>query len=189
MARVGPAPVIDRQRLRLAEGYLPPRPTTGPLARGPHSHRKQRSRRRAVAAVGLTGVLAAALGTTLLVRAWSGTSGPGPVVAMASTEDDTSGVGMSAVLYEADGHVSVRLTADGLTPGAIYQLYAVNDDGEDMLLGQLTGDPGGATYSGDIELPVDDLWYFSVREVDGALSVSANVVKGSPTPGSGSASP
>ncbi|MFI5838785.1 zf-HC2 domain-containing protein [Catenuloplanes sp. NPDC051500] len=189
VARIGPAPTVDRQKLRMAEGYLPPRPTTGPLARGPHSHRKALSRRRrTAAAVGLTGVVVVALGVTLLLAPWGGAEGT-PLVAVASMDDDVSGISMSALLYEDDSTVSVRLTADGLAPGTAYELYAVKNNGEDMLLGRLTGDPGGGTFAGDIALPVDDLWYFSVREVDGGLSVSANVVKGSTLPGSGSATP
>ncbi|MDP9796096.1 anti-sigma-K factor RskA [Catenuloplanes nepalensis] len=181
VARIGPAPSIDRAQLRMAEGYLPPRPATGPLARGPHSHRRQRSRRRTRVLV-VAGVLVAAVGTSLLVRPLL-TEEPPPVVAVASIDDEASGVAVSALLYEEDGRVSVRLTADGLTPGTAYQLFVVQDDGTDLLLGALSGDPGGGTFSGDVPLPVDALWYFSVREVDGALTVSANVVEGSPAPG------
>ncbi|GAB7052331.1 zf-HC2 domain-containing protein [Catenuloplanes indicus] len=181
VARIGPVPAIDRAQLRLGEGYLPPRPATGPLARGPHSHRRQRSRRRTRVLV-VAGVLVAAVGTSLLIRPLLTEDAP-PVVAVASIDDDVSGVAVSAVLYEEDGRVSVRLTADGLTPGTAYELYAVQDDGTDLLLGGLTGDPDGGTFTGDLPLPVDQLWYFSVREVDGALTVSANVVEGSPAPG------
>ncbi|GAB7042446.1 MULTISPECIES: zf-HC2 domain-containing protein [Catenuloplanes] len=181
VARIGPVPAIDRAQLRLGEGYLPPRPTTGPLARGPHSHRRARSRRRTRVLV-VAGVLVVAVGTALLIRPLL-TEDPPPVVAVASIDDEVSGVSVSAVLYEEDGRVSVRLTADGLVAGTAYELYVVQDDGTDLLLGALSGDPGGGTFTGDLPLPADQLWYFSVREVGGALTVSANVVEGSPTPG------
>ncbi|SDT66559.1 zf-HC2 domain-containing protein [Actinoplanes derwentensis] len=183
VARIGPVPAADRRGVRLGEGYLPPRPVTGPLSRGPHSHRRSASRRpRARAVVGMTTVLAAVVTAALLIMPGLSAETPGPVVAVASTSDGVSGVEMSAVLYEDDGRVSVRLSATGLAPDVAYQLHAVTDEGEDLLLGQLTGGTGGGTFTGDIASSVDDLWYFSIQEIDGGLMVSANVVLGSPGP-------
>ncbi|MDR7274257.1 zf-HC2 domain-containing protein [Catenuloplanes atrovinosus] len=171
-------------RIGVGEGYLPPRPATGPLARGPHSHRRAR-RTRLRAAVGLSGALVVALGAVLVIRPWGTADELGPIAAVAATADDASGMGMNAVIYQEDGQASVRLTADGLAPDTRYQLYVVTGDGEELLLGQLSGEAGGGTYTGDIAVPVDDLWYFTVRQVDGSVMISANVVMGSPGPSEG----
>ncbi|MGC4879751.1 zf-HC2 domain-containing protein [Micromonospora sp. DT43] len=172
---------FERQRNGPGEGFLPPRPTTGPLSRGPHSHRRPRSRRRrAGAAVGLTGLLALALSTALLLEPFSGADSPGPAVAMATTEDAASGVELSAVLYDDDGQVTMRVSTDGLAPGASYQLWAVTREGEELLLGGLNGEPGGGTYAGDVAVSVDDLSQLSVRQVEGGVLVTADVIKGSP---------
>ncbi|GLZ01992.1 zf-HC2 domain-containing protein [Actinoplanes sp. NBRC 103695] len=169
--------------IRLGEGHLTPRPATGRLARGPHTHRRPGGRRpRTGVVVGLTSVVVIALGGLFVSRSWSQAGGLGPVIAVAATRDDSSGVDVSATLYEQGGQVSVRLAATGLAPG-VYQLYAVTDAGEDLLLGRLTGSSGGGTYAGDIPVRVDDLWYFGVREVDGGLIVVATVSRESTPPG------
>ncbi|WP_033341701.1 anti-sigma factor [Catenuloplanes japonicus] len=179
-----PVAVIPQPKVAVGEGYLPPRPATGPLARGPHSHRRARRKRLRIA-VGLSGALVVALGTVFAIRPWDTADGLGPVIAVADSGDDLSGVQMNAIIYDDGGQAGVHLTAGGLDPAVDYQLFAVTGDGEDLLLGRLTGAPGGGTYTGEIALPVDDLWSFSVRKVDGTIMISADVVMGSPSPGEG----
>ncbi|MEV7629475.1 zf-HC2 domain-containing protein [Actinoplanes sp. NPDC089786] len=176
-------PHVDRasrkraQPLTIGEGTLRPRPATGPLARGPHTHRPARTRRRPTVVVGvLTAGVALALSTVLLLNPWTSSDRLGPVVAVAATKDGTSGVDISATLYAEEGGLSVRLAADGLGLG-VYQLYAVTRDGEDLLLGRLTGAQGENSYAGDIPVPIDDLSSFSLRQVDGPLSVSVAVTR------------
>jgi hypothetical protein len=181
---VAPTPVLSQPRIAVGEGYLPPRPATGPLARGPHSHRRARRKRLRIA-VGLSGALVVALGAVFVIRPWDAAGGLGPVIAVAASGDAGSGVQINAVIYDDGGQASVRLTAEGLDPAVNYQLFAVTGDGEDLLLGQLTGEPGGGAYAGEIALPVNDLWSFSVRQVDGTIMISAEVVMGSPSPGEG----
>ncbi|MFG2051443.1 zf-HC2 domain-containing protein [Micromonospora sp. NPDC048935] len=178
-----PATATDRYRAGPGEGFLPPRPATGPLSRGPHSHRRPRSRRRRIGGVvGVTGLLAVALSTTLLIEPWKATDSPGPVVAVAATDDGVSGVEFSAVLYDDDGQVNLRVSTDGLAPDASYQLWALTTAGEELLLGRLNGTPGRGGYAGDVAVSVDDLSQLSVRQVDGGVLVTAEVVKGSPRP-------
>ncbi|MEU7588477.1 zf-HC2 domain-containing protein [Micromonospora sp. NPDC049230] len=181
-----PATVSDRHRAGPGEGFLPPRPATGPLSRGPHSHRRPRSRRRRLGGVvGVSGLLAVALSTTLLVEPWHATDSPGPVVAVATTDDGASGVEFSAVLYDDDGQVNLRVSTDGLAPDASYQLWALTTAGEELLLGRLNGTPGRGGYAGDVAVSVDDLSQLSVRHVDGGVLVTAEVIKGSPRPDGG----
>ncbi|MEV7986821.1 hypothetical protein [Micromonospora sp. NPDC085948] len=186
VARARPATIDDRYRAGPGEGFLPPRPATGPLSRGPHSHRRPRSPRRRVGGmVGVTGLLAVALSTALLIEPWNAADSPGPVVAVATTEDGTGGVEFSAVLYDDDGQVNLRVTTDGLAPETSYQLWALTRAGEELLLGRLNGKTGRGAYAGGVAVSVDDLSQLSVRQVDGGVLVTADVIKGSPRPGGG----
>jgi len=171
-----PAVAADRQ-IRCGEGNRRPRPAAGPLVRGPHTRRSATSRRWRTVAFGLTGLVALALSTLLLLNPWPSPDRLGPVVAVAAAQDVTSGVDMSATLYAGDHQVGVRLRTDGLGLGS-YQLYAVTEDGAELLLGRLTGKPGEGTYAGEIPLPIDELQSFSLRQVDGPLTVSAAITKG-----------
>jgi anti-sigma factor RsiW len=153
--------------------------TVGEPARPGAIPRKPRRRLRTGTVLAAAGVAALTLSTVLLLGPWGASNGLGPVVAVAATRDNGSGVDMSATVYAEDGRVSVRLSANNLPPGA-YQLYAVTVEGEDLLLGRLTGEPGKGTYAGTIPVPVGRLMSFQLRQIDGALLVSADVTKGSP---------
>jgi hypothetical protein len=182
-SKPGPAPARPaRDVRRIGEGYLPPRPATGPLARGPHTHRPSRTRRRRTVTVSaLAGVAVLVLSTVLLLNPWTAGEHLGPVVAVAVAKDESSGVDVSATVYDEDGRASVRLTAEGLGLG-VYQLYAVPRSGSDLLLGRLSGAAGKNTFAGDIPVPAADLWYFSVRQVDGPLMIVATLTQGSTAP-------
>lgn len=176
---IAPVVVPARRPAPRHEGYLPPRPATGPLSIGPHSHRRPRrwSPRRAVSLVILTVALTA--GATLYP--WSQTDTPGPIVATA-VSGDTAEVTLRAVLRgEADG-LGVELTVGGLTPGASYQVYAATVDDDLSLLGQFTGGAGPVRWSGASGVPVDDLVHLSVRDAGGRGLVTATVVRGSQAP-------
>nr|WP_221382687.1 zf-HC2 domain-containing protein [Actinoplanes polyasparticus] len=170
-----------RASSRRIEGYLAPRPATGPLARGPHPHRRARLRRSSGAlAFGLVGLIAATAGVWAAAGRGPAADELGPVVAVAATTDDGSGVDLSATLYqEAPDRVSMRLTASGLGPGE-YQLYAVTDNGEDLLLGRLASTPEGGSFAGDIPVGANNLWYLSIKENDGTVMAQATVEAGSP---------
>jgi hypothetical protein len=128
---------------------------------------------------GLAGVVALAVSSMLLLNPWTAADTLGPVVAVAATRDVISGVDVSATVHDDDDQLSVRLTASGLGPGG-YQLYAVTDGGEDLLLGLLSGAPGKNTYAGDVAIPAGDLWYFSLEQVDGPLIIPVTVTRGAP---------
>ncbi|MEV4629524.1 hypothetical protein AB0J90_24995 [Micromonospora sp. NPDC049523] len=177
------APVVLYRPSRPAsrqEGYLPPRPATGPLSIGPHSHRRPRRWSPAYAASAV--VLTVALGAGAVLYVWSQADTRAPVVATATT-GSTNEVTLRAVLRgEADG-LGVELTVGGLTPGASYQVYAATADDDLNLLGEFTGAAGPVRWSGTAEVPVDDLAYLSVGEAGGGrVLAAATVVRGSRAP-------
>ncbi|WP_433534235.1 hypothetical protein ACQPZK_18800 [Micromonospora sp. CA-249363] len=156
------------------DGYLPPRPTTGPLSRGPHSHRRprRRSARFPVSLVLLTVTLTAGA----VLAPWPPADGRAPVVATAAS-GDTAQVDLRAVLRGGGDSVRAELTVAGLAPGATYQVYVGTVHGDLELLGELPGVAGPADWSGVATVPIDDLAYLSVWEVGGQVVAAANVVK------------
>ncbi|MET8281661.1 hypothetical protein [Micromonospora sp. NPDC005174] len=156
------------------DGYLPPRPATGPLSRGPHSHRRprRRSARFPVSLVLLTVTLTAGA----VLAPWPPADGRAPIVATAAS-GDTAQVDLRVVLRGGGDSVRVELTVAGLAPGATYQVYAGTVHGDLELLGELPGDAGPADWSGVAKVPVDDLAYLSVWEVGGQVVAAANVVE------------
>ncbi|MET8524151.1 hypothetical protein [Micromonospora sp. NPDC005172] len=156
------------------DGYLPPRPATGPLSRGPHSHRRprRRSARFPVSLVLLTVTLTAGA----VLAPWPPADGRAPIVATAAS-GDTAQVDLRAVLRGGGDSVRVELTVAGLAPGTTYQVYAGTVHGDLELLGELPGDAGPADWSGVAKVPVDDLAYLSVWEVGGQVVAAANVVE------------
>ncbi|MDG4809475.1 hypothetical protein O7634_22235 [Micromonospora sp. WMMD1120] len=159
---------------------LPPRPATGRLSVGPHSHRRPRRWSPGIAVSSALLVVAVAAGTTVLYRA-SQADPPGPIVATAASSD-ASGVDLRAVVRgETDG-VGVELTVGGLVRGSSYQVYAATVDDDLRLLGEITGGAGAVRWSGPADLPVDDLAYLSVSEANGAVVAMATVVRDASAP-------
>lgn len=173
----------DRHRSpRVAVGFLPPRPTTGPLSRGPHTHRSRRSRRTvraALAAIGMAIVIGA--GFLFVPTDSIRHPAPSPVVAVASTQDVLSGIQLTAVIYGGEEGARVRLTVTGLGIYTPCQLFAVTTGDVELALGELTGGDDIAQYVGIVTIPVDRLRSFSVRQLDGTVVVEADVVHGSPS--------
>jgi hypothetical protein len=159
---------------------LPPRPTTGRLSIGPHSHRRPRHWSPAVAFSSALLMVVVAAGTTVLYRA-SLADPPGPIVATAASSD-ASGVDLRAVVRGGTGSLGVELTVGGLTRGTSYQVYVATVDDQLRLLGEITGGVGPVRWSGPADVAVDDLAYLSVSEANGAVVAMATVVHAASTP-------
>ncbi|MGW0435130.1 sigma-70 family RNA polymerase sigma factor [Micromonospora sp. NPDC003197] len=174
---------VDRRRLpRSAEGFLPPRPPTGPLSRGPHSHRSRPGRRPvrvALLAIGMAIIIGA--GSLFVLTDSTRHPSPSPVVAFASAEDIIYGIHLTAVIYGGEGGATVRLTTGGLGVHTPCQLFAVTTDGAELVLGQLTCGDDGGQYVGPVTIPVDQLRSFIIRQLDGTVMVEADVMYGSPS--------
>lgn len=187
-ARTASAAVADRPALSPAAlvsrpaslTFLPPRPTTGRLSIGPHSHRRPRHWSPAVAVSSALLMVVVAAGTTVLYRA-SLADPPGPIVATAASSD-ASGVDLRAVVRGETSSLGVELTVGGLTRGTSYQVYAATVDDQVRLLGEITGGVGPIRWSGPADVAVDDLAYLSVSEANGAVVAMATVVHASSTP-------
>ncbi|MEU1586897.1 hypothetical protein [Micromonospora sp. NPDC005710] len=180
-AAVAPRPVPPPRLPRPASlTTLPPRPTTGRLSIGPHSHRRPRRWSPAVAVSSVLLLAAVSAGTTVLYRA-SLANPPGPIVATAASQD-AAGVDLRAVVRGGTNSLGVELTVGGLVRDTPYQVYAATVDDELRLLGEITGGPGPVHWSGAADLPVDDLAYLSVSDAGGAVVAMATVVRGAPTP-------
>jgi hypothetical protein len=159
---------------------LPPRPTTGRLSIGPHSHRRPRHWSPAVAFSSALLMVVVAAGTTVLYRA-SLADPPGPIVATAASSD-ASGVDLRAVVRGETSSLGVELTVGGLTRGTSYQVYVATVDDQLRLLGEITGGVGPVRWSGPADVAVDDLAYLSVSEANGAVVAMATVVHAASTP-------
>lgn len=180
-ARSIPVAVVARPVARPASlTTLPPRPATGRLSIGPHSHRRPRRWSPAVAASSILLLAAVSAGTTVLFRAAQADL-PGPIVATAASRD-AAGVDLRAVVRGGTNDVGVELTVGGLVRDTSYQVYAATVDDELRLLGEITGGAGPVHWSGAADVPVDDLAYLSVSESGGAVVAMATVVHGSPGP-------
>ncbi len=178
-ARSAPSTAVRRSR-PASLTYLPPRPATGPLSVGPHSHRRPRRWSPALAVSSVLLAVAVTAGTTVLYRA-SQANPPGPIVATAAS-GDAAGIDLRAVVRGGTSGLGVELTVGGLVRGASYQVYATTVDGELSLLGELTGGAGPVRWSGSADVPVDDLAYLSVSQPGGATVATARVVRDSMTP-------
>lgn len=178
-AAAGPAP-SPRVPRPASLTTLPPRPTTGRLSVGPHSHRRPRRWSPAITVSTVLLLVAVSAGTTVLYRA-SLANPPGPIVATAASQD-AAGVDLRAVVRGGANSLGVELTVGGLVRDTHYQVYAATVDDELRLLGEITGGAAPVHWSGAADLPVDDLAYLSVSEAGGAMVAMATVVPSSPTP-------
>lgn len=173
------SPAVPRSR-PASLSYLPPRPTTGPLSVGPHSHRRPRRWSPALTVSSVLLVVAVAAGTTVVYRA-SQANPPGPTVATA-VSSDAPGVDLRVAVRGGTDGLAVELTVGGLVRGSSYEVYAITVDNRLTLLGELTGGAGPVRWSGVAHVPVDQLAYLSVTRTGGGMVATARVVRSSSAP-------
>ncbi|MFY1635519.1 zf-HC2 domain-containing protein [Solwaraspora sp. WMMB335] len=136
---------------------------------------KRRQRRWQLSIGGLL-VLVLAGALAMVVVQWPESVAPQPAGIIASG-DSSAG---ATITVEIDGR-TVRATLYGLRDGVRYELYAVTGDGKTYRVAELTGTPDAQDVDGLLPVPADAVMFFSVRQADGAVVVTAEVGGTDPT--------
>jgi hypothetical protein len=102
---------------------------------------------------------------------------PAPVSIVASG-DNATGIAIS-VAVAGQG---AKATLTGLRESVRYELYVVAADGQTFRLAELTGGSGVQQAGGELPVPAADVAFFSLRQADGTVVVTAAVPQPDPAP-------
>jgi hypothetical protein len=151
-------------------------PDTAPATRsnhpGPATRRRTRRWWFTAAAVAVIAVLSVSLVVGGLATRCGG---PTPTVLTATAANQSDGATLGVYLADHGRSVSVRATVTGLRAGATYRLCAVGTDGRLIVVRTWTGQAGAQNVSGEAEISLDKLSFFSVLQDDGTPVVSAYI--------------
>ncbi|ROO63193.1 putative zinc finger protein [Micromonospora sp. Llam0] len=156
-------------------GRPPRRSERGGAPPGRPAATKRRWRRWQLSVGGLVVVVLAGAVATIVAQ-WPEQAAPQPAGITASG-DSSAGV---TIEIEIDAQI-IRVTLDGLRSGLPYELYAVTGDGGTFRVAELTGASGAQEVEGELPVPADTVAFFSVRQADGAVVVTAEVGGAAPT--------
>ena len=161
----------------------PGRGSTGRTSTGRDSPRPGRlgsviGRGRLVLAA-LMVTLVAGIGIGVWLQGPGGSLPPSTPLA-ASATDKVSGAGLSVVVTGRVGGSRVEATATALRAGVQYQLIAVTVHGETEVVAQWVGADGAQAVQGNLDVAPQDLAFFTVTQLDGAVVVSVRFATSTP---------
>jgi anti-sigma factor RsiW len=103
----------------------------------------------------------------------SGSSGPPAATTLAASATDTvSGASLSVVVVGQGAGSQVQATVKSLRVGVQYQLIGVSVRGQTEVVAQWVGSDSSQNVEGKVEVPPQDLAFFTVTQLDGAVVVS-----------------
>jgi len=143
-------------------------PSKRPQPAAPSRPRRIGLRAR-VAASAAAAVLVTMVGLGLWL--W-GTYDPAPMVTTAGATDSVTGASLSVIVSGRDDGVDVRAVVVGLQPGVAFHLSALTSDGRshEVYRGEAAGGP--QTVVGDVDVSPQEITFFVVARLDGAVVVS-----------------
>jgi predicted anti-sigma-YlaC factor YlaD len=172
----GTPDLLDREDSFDALDPVPPPPSI-PRSLSPVSFPRKlrnltgaaRSGRLVLAALMVT--LVAGIGIGVWLQASS--SGPPAATTLAASATDTvSGASLSVVVVGQNAGSQVQATVKSLRVGVQYQLIGVSVRGQTEVVAQWVGSDGSQNVEGKVEVPPQDLAFFTVTQLDGAVVVS-----------------
>jgi hypothetical protein len=104
-----------------------------------------------------------------------------PTTLSAVATDRVTGASVSIVVTGRDKGSHIEAVLSGLRTGVQYQLFAVTVHGRTVVVTRWLGADGRTTVAGDLDVAPQDLAFFTVAQIDGAVVVSAHFVADRPT--------